>query len=104
MLGQGDELAQFLESHALMHDSPFPWIWLTDISHPPTELRIDRLTRYDETETSPSPRGTRRSHRQATPPATGGNGPDGVSKARTNPAGNTPNPVGGLDSRRPARS
>ncbi len=55
MLGQGDELAQFLENHALMHDSPIPWIWLTDISHPPTELRIDRLTHYDDTETIPEP-------------------------------------------------
>lgn len=42
-LGQADELADFLEVHALMHDHPVPLIWLTDHTHPPTELRIDRL-------------------------------------------------------------
>jgi Zn-dependent protease with chaperone function len=42
-LGQADELADFLEVHALMHDHPVPFIWLTEHTHPPTELRIDRL-------------------------------------------------------------
>jgi Zn-dependent protease with chaperone function len=42
-LGQADELADFLEVHALMHDHPIPFIWLTEHTHPPTELRIDRL-------------------------------------------------------------
>ena len=42
-LGQGDELADFLEIHALIHDHPVPFIWMTEHSHPPTELRIDRL-------------------------------------------------------------
>lgn len=42
-LGQAEELADFLEVHALMHDHPIPFIWLTEHTHPPTELRIDRL-------------------------------------------------------------
>jgi Zn-dependent protease with chaperone function len=42
-LGQADELADFLEVHALLHDHPVPFIWLTEHTHPPTELRIDRL-------------------------------------------------------------
>ncbi len=42
-LGQGEELADFLETHALIHDHPVPFIWLTEYTHPPTELRIDRL-------------------------------------------------------------
>jgi Zn-dependent protease with chaperone function len=42
-LGQAEELADFLEVHALMHDHPVPFIWLTEHTHPPTELRIDQL-------------------------------------------------------------
>jgi Zn-dependent protease with chaperone function len=42
-LGQADELADFLEVHALIHDHPIPFIWLTEHTHPPSELRIDRL-------------------------------------------------------------
>lgn len=42
-LGQADELADFLETHALIHDHPIPYIWLTEHTHPPAELRIDRL-------------------------------------------------------------
>ena len=42
-LGQADELADFLEAHALIHDHPIPYIWLTEDTHPPTELRIDKL-------------------------------------------------------------
>jgi Zn-dependent protease with chaperone function len=42
-LGQADELADFLEVHALIHDYPIPYIWLTEHTHPPTELRIDKL-------------------------------------------------------------
>lgn len=42
-LGQADELADFLEVHALLHDHPVPFIWLTEHTHPPSELRIDRL-------------------------------------------------------------
>jgi Zn-dependent protease with chaperone function len=42
-LGQADELADFLEIHALIHDHPVPFMWLTEHTHPPTELRIDKL-------------------------------------------------------------
>jgi Zn-dependent protease with chaperone function len=42
-LGQADELADFLEVHALVHDHPVPFIWLTEHTHPPTELRVERL-------------------------------------------------------------
>jgi Zn-dependent protease with chaperone function len=45
-LGQADELADFLEIHALMHDHPVPTIWLTEHTHPPTELRLQRLRNY----------------------------------------------------------
>jgi Zn-dependent protease with chaperone function len=34
-LGQADELADFLETHALIHDYPIPYIWLTEHTHPP---------------------------------------------------------------------
>jgi len=42
-LGQAEELADFLEIHALIHDHPVPFIWLSEHTHPPSELRIDRL-------------------------------------------------------------
>ena len=42
-LGQAEELADFLEIHALIHDHPVPFMWLTEHTHPPTELRIDKL-------------------------------------------------------------
>jgi Zn-dependent protease with chaperone function len=42
-LGQAEELADFLEIHALIHDHPVPFIWLTEHTHPPSELRVDRL-------------------------------------------------------------
>jgi Zn-dependent protease with chaperone function len=42
-LGQAEELADFLEIHALIHDHPVPLIWLTEHTHPPAELRIDKL-------------------------------------------------------------
>jgi Zn-dependent protease with chaperone function len=48
-LAQADELADFLEIHALIHDHPIPFIWLTDHTHPPTELRVDRLRAYAHT-------------------------------------------------------
>jgi Zn-dependent protease with chaperone function len=43
LLGQAEDLADFLETHALIHDHPIPYIWLTEHTHPPAELRIDRL-------------------------------------------------------------
>ena len=45
-LGQADELADFLEVHALIHDHPVPFIWLSEHTHPPTELRVDRLRNF----------------------------------------------------------
>jgi Zn-dependent protease with chaperone function len=48
-LGQAEELADFLETHALIHDHPVPFIWLTEHTHPPTELRIDRLRATTQT-------------------------------------------------------
>lgn len=42
-IGQAEELADFLELEALVHDHPIPLVWLTDHTHPPAELRIDRL-------------------------------------------------------------
>jgi Zn-dependent protease with chaperone function len=42
-LEQGDELADFLETHSLAFDLPVPFSWLEAVMHPPTELRIDRL-------------------------------------------------------------
>ncbi|HEV7938653.1 MAG TPA: M48 family metalloprotease [Solirubrobacteraceae bacterium] len=45
-LGQAEELADFLETHALLHDHPVPYIWLTEHTHPPVELRIGRLRKH----------------------------------------------------------
>lgn len=42
-LGQGEQLAEFLDVNALPWDLPVPFVWLTEASHPPTEHRIDRL-------------------------------------------------------------
>lgn len=42
-LGQGEDLADFLENHALIHDHPIPYVWLTKHTHPPVELRVDKL-------------------------------------------------------------
>jgi Zn-dependent protease with chaperone function len=57
-LGQAEELADFLEVHALIHDHPVPLIWLTEHTHPPAELRIDRLRKTGPgpaAEPSPAP-------------------------------------------------
>ena len=42
-LGYGEELAEYMESHALFYDRPVPFIWASLHTHPPVELRIDRL-------------------------------------------------------------
>jgi len=47
-LGQAEDLAEFLEHHALIHDHPVPFIWFTEHTHPPTELRIDKLRKQAE--------------------------------------------------------
>ena len=54
-LGQADDLADFLENHALIHDHPIPYIWLTQHTHPPTELRIDKLRNTETTIPLPAP-------------------------------------------------
>ncbi len=47
-LGRADELAEFLETHALLYDRPVPLVWLTEHTHPPTEHRIERLQQHAE--------------------------------------------------------
>ncbi len=42
-LGAGEQLILALETEAMIYDRPVPFIWMTEHSHPPTELRIDRL-------------------------------------------------------------
>jgi hypothetical protein len=59
-LGQADELADFLETHALIHDHPIPYIWLTEHAHPPIELRIDRLRQVRGERVQARARGQRR--------------------------------------------
>jgi Zn-dependent protease with chaperone function len=54
ILGQADELADFLEIHALIHDQPVPFLWLTEHTHPPTELRIDKLRNTTFNEQTPA--------------------------------------------------
>lgn len=49
-LGQAEELAEFLENFALIHDQPIPFIWLTEHAHPPAELPIDRLRAHQDRE------------------------------------------------------
>ena len=44
-LGQAENLGDFLDQRRALIDLPIPFIWLTEHSHPPTEHRIDRLTR-----------------------------------------------------------
>jgi Zn-dependent protease with chaperone function len=63
-LGQADELADFLELHALIHDHPVPQIWLTEHTHPPTELRIARLRALAHTPALPE---TTASHAEEQP-------------------------------------
>jgi Zn-dependent protease with chaperone function len=46
-LSQGEDLAGFLDTNALLFDQPVPFAWLTAHTHPAVELRIDRLTTND---------------------------------------------------------
>jgi len=52
-LGQTEELTEFLEMNALIHDHPIPFIFLSQRSHPPTELRIDRLRALTDARSAP---------------------------------------------------
>lgn len=74
-LGQGEELAEFLEIHALIHDHPVPFIWLTEQTHPPTELRIDRLRRASLEPVAVAPGSEPVKAAPAGPPAAGPDGP-----------------------------
>jgi len=51
-LGYAEDLAQSLENEGLPFDQPIPFAWLRAVSHPPTELRIDRLIAYSAGEGS----------------------------------------------------
>jgi Zn-dependent protease with chaperone function len=42
-LGQGEQLATFLQDHALLYDIPIKRIWMSDEGHPPVAQRIERL-------------------------------------------------------------
>jgi Zn-dependent protease with chaperone function len=42
-LGQGEQLATFLQDHALLYDIPIKRIWASDETHPPVAQRIERL-------------------------------------------------------------
>ena len=42
-LGQSEQLAIFLEDHALLYDIPIKRIWTSDETHPPVAERIERL-------------------------------------------------------------
>jgi Zn-dependent protease with chaperone function len=44
-LGQAEQLAIFLEDHALLYDIPIKRIWTSDQTHPPIAQRIERLHR-----------------------------------------------------------
>lgn len=57
-LGQADELADFLEIHALIHDHPVPFIWLTQHTTPQQS--------YASTNSATPPWTTK--HQRKTPP------------------------------------
>lgn len=42
-IGWGEQLADFLEAERLQHDHPIPLVFLSEETHPPTELRIEAL-------------------------------------------------------------
>ncbi len=44
-LGQANNLGEFLDERRALIDLPVPFIWLSEHSHPPTEHRVERLTR-----------------------------------------------------------
>ena len=44
-LGQANTLGEFLDERRALIDLPVPFIWLSDHSHPPTEHRVEHLTR-----------------------------------------------------------
>jgi Zn-dependent protease with chaperone function len=74
-LGQSEELADFLEIRALIHDHPVPLIWLTEHTHPPTELRIDKLRRTSPVAELVAPGSEPVKAAPVGPPAAGPDGP-----------------------------
>lgn len=44
-LGQANTLGEFLDERRALIDLPVPFVWLSEHSHPPTEHRVERLTR-----------------------------------------------------------
>jgi Zn-dependent protease with chaperone function len=42
-LGQAEQLATFLQDHALLYDIPIKRVWTSDQTHPPVAHRIERL-------------------------------------------------------------
>jgi hypothetical protein len=45
-IGQGEPLAEFLQTHALALDHPTPLMSLSSHTYPPVQLRIDRLSEH----------------------------------------------------------
>jgi Zn-dependent protease with chaperone function len=82
-VGQAEELAEFLEIHALIHDHPLPFIWLSEQTHPPTELRIDRLRKaeFSTAAVAPGPEPVK-----AAPPGPPSAGPDGPALTEPGPS------------------
>jgi Zn-dependent protease with chaperone function len=56
-IGAGSALADFLQTYVLELDHPIPLVGLTSHTHPPTELRIDRLRRVEQLQPSTAPNG-----------------------------------------------
>lgn len=44
-LGQAEDLGEFLDERRALIDLPIPFMWLSEHSHPPTEHRVEHLTR-----------------------------------------------------------
>jgi Zn-dependent protease with chaperone function len=43
-LGQGSEFADFLITEVVLYDRPVPFAWMSEVGHPPTELRLEALS------------------------------------------------------------
>jgi Zn-dependent protease with chaperone function len=53
-IGWAAELAEFLETHVQEQDHPVPLVSLSRHTHPPTELRIDKLRQSARTQPTPA--------------------------------------------------
>ncbi len=85
-LGQAEALADFLEVHALIHDHPVPFIWLSEHTHPASELRIDKLRRESHQTLAVAPGSDPVKAAPAGPPAAG---PDGPALTEPDPSAET---------------